>query len=399
MRIAIDLRPLQTASRYRGIGTYLDELVRQMTRVEPQHNYIFLTRSGFPSPVVDLSGDCHPGFLPVPAPLRPRHLNWIWDSFQLPKLLAHHQVELFHHTSPFEFVTGYDPRRPAPFSTVATVYDLTPLHMPGETFGGKRILLRPLYYHMLKTLSGADLLLAISNFTALDIEQSLGVPAERLRVTMLAAGSAFRPPTPEEAAQVYNIYDLKRPFLLYVGGFNPNKNLSGLLEAMALLKQEHPECLLVVAGRRGPAEERWTAELVAGKGLEQSVRFLEFVPPEHLAGLYALCRAFVFPSFREGFGLPPLEAMACEAPVACSRSSSIPEVAGDAALYFEPYRIEEMAAVLSSLWKDEELRHRLSRAGREQATRFSWERCARETLQAYREAITAHRQNRKEQPG
>lgn len=387
MRIAIDTRPLQTASRYRGIGSYITSLVRQLVRIAPDNEYVFLTRGGPEPPGLDLPAQCRHRYLPVPAGPGPAHLNWIWDKFTLPSRLAHEKIDLFHHTSPFEFITGYDPRRRAPFATVTTVYDLNPLYAPSETFHGRRALLRPFYNYLVRSLSGSGLSLAISRFTALDLEQSLGISPERIRVTLLAADAACHPPTPEEKERVSRHYGLDRPFLFYLGGFNPNKNLRGLARALARVLQDHPTCLLVVAGKRSPQVKRETDNIVWQEGVPDAVRFLEFVPTQDLAGLYGLCRAFVFPSFREGFGLPPLEALACGAPVACSRASSLPEVTGEAALYFEPYRIEDMAAVIMQLWTDPKLRERLSAAGPAQAAGFSWERCARETLAAYRQAL------------
>lgn len=386
MQIAIDVRILQTPARHRGIATYVRELVAALSRLKSGHDFQLLVTRGEPLPSLDLAAQCNYGWLAVPAPIRPRHLNWIWDSFFLPGRLARQGVELFHHTTPFEFLFGYDPTRRAPFPVVTTVYDLIPYHQPRETFRNRPPLLRPAYFHLAKTLAASGLVLAISDFTARDIRSSLGIGPERIRVTPLAVAAKYRPADEASRARVAARYNLGEPFLFYLGGFDANKNLARLLRALNVVIKLNPNCRLALAGRiDDPVRRGLLAELEPDN--RDKVMFLGLVEDQDLPALYSLCRAFVFPSLWEGFGLPPLEAMACGAPVACSTATSLPEVTGEAALGFDPQNEPEMAQVLGRLWGEEDLRRKLSAASLERAAQFSWDRCAQQTLEAYEEAL------------
>jgi glycosyltransferase involved in cell wall biosynthesis len=173
---------------------------------------------------------------------------------------------------------------------------------------------------------------------------------------------------------------IEPPYILSVGTLEPRKNLSTLLAAYATLERSAPR--LVLAGARG-----WHAQSLAAQvqapALRERVVLPGYVPDDLLPDLYAGAECFVYPSLYEGFGLPPLEALACGTPVITSTTSSLPEVVGDAALLVEPTRTDELAAALRRILEDEHLRDDLRRRGPLRAARFSWERCARETMQVY----------------
>jgi glycosyltransferase involved in cell wall biosynthesis len=182
-------------------------------------------------------------------------------------------------------------------------------------------------------------------------------------------------------------YGIRRPYCLFVGNLEPRKNLPRLIEAFGLLRRHGlaPADLpqLVLAGTRG-----WLSSGIfraaAGQGLEApDIVFTGYVPPADLPALYAGAACFVFPSLYEGFGLPVLEAMACGTPVVASTASSLPEVAGDAALLVDPHDVEGLAGALRRLWGDAELRADLRERGLQRATLYSWERTARLTLDVY----------------
>jgi alpha-1,3-rhamnosyl/mannosyltransferase len=176
--------------------------------------------------------------------------------------------------------------------------------------------------------------------------------------------------------------------VLAVSAFSPHKNVPRLVEAMAAVRREVPDAVLFVPGNRTPLRDE-LEERARALGITDAVRFPGWVDAADLEGLYAAAGCFAFPSLREGFGLPVLEAMVRGVPVACSNASAVPEVAGDAALSFNPERVHEISAAVSRLLRDAELRTRLAAAGRERAKLFTWRRTATETLASYERAVIA----------
>jgi glycosyltransferase involved in cell wall biosynthesis len=176
-----------------------------------------------------------------------------------------------------------------------------------------------------------------------------------------------------------------KKFIMYVGRSTPHKNLSRLLEAYAQLKAKHPELLLVFAGKKDVLYRRLRRE--AKRQEIEGVVFTDFIPDEQLRWLYENCQAYVFPSLSEGFGLPGLEAMASGAPVVSSNATCLPEVYGDAAHYFDPENVDEMAEKINDVLTKSELRKRLVTAGTKQVAKYSWKRMAEQTLQVYKEVL------------
>jgi glycosyltransferase involved in cell wall biosynthesis len=248
--------------------------------------------------------------------------------------------------------------------------------------------------------------MTVSSATRRDVESVLGIPGSRIRVVYNAPDPVFcasadsqtlspdgreYPHSPENQ-RILDRYRIHYPFLLYVGRTNPQKNIPRLVEAFAVLRGEiqyHPEyrdLRLIIIGdeiARHPA----LRHAVIQSRVEAAVRFLGFVPIETLRAFYQLAAAFVFPSLYEGFGLPPLEAMACGTPVVCSNVSSLPEVVGDAAILVNPENVFDIARGITDMLLDEELRARMIRRGREQAARFSWSWTARQVLEIYQDVI------------
>jgi glycosyltransferase involved in cell wall biosynthesis len=185
---------------------------------------------------------------------------------------------------------------------------------------------------------------------------------------------------------VLSRYGITRPYLLYLGGINARKNITQLFTAYARIRERHPDLLLVVGGKR-----QWrTGEIDAAfrrLDLASHVHFTGYVADGDLPALYSAAELFVFPSLYEGFGLPPLEAMACGTPVVTSNVSSLPEAVGDAALTVDPYDVGELVLAIDRLLTDEMLRADLRRRGLERASRFTWARTARETLAIYEQVL------------
>ena len=319
--------------------------------------------------------------------------------------------------------------------TIVTLHDLIPLLMPEQSSGRARLLAR---WANVLALRAARVALAISEATRRDYLAHFRVPAERIITTPLAADRAFRPQPDAAIAALRARYALPERYVLYLGSNKPHKNLVGLIEAWQIaptgsksanqrinestngrisesasqqigksaergsrltfdvsrtpaLAPKHSAgasvtshaSRLVIAGawddRYPEAKQR-----VAALGLGDSVRFLGPVPEADLPALYAGAELFVFPSLYEGFGLPVLEAMACGTPVICSNTSSLPEVAGDAAVQVDPLDVDALATAIGRVLGDEALAEELRQRGLQQAARFTWAQTAQQTLAVYR---------------
>jgi glycosyltransferase involved in cell wall biosynthesis len=249
-------------------------------------------------------------------------------------------------------------------------------------------------YRFRRGLVRANRVIAVSDSTKRDVEGMMGVPPYRIRRVYNAPDPGFFTRASSAGGQQKRIlerYQINYPFLLYAGNIRRHKNIPRLIEAFAVVREEltsHPsykDLRLIIIGdtiSQYPA----VRQTVIKSRVENVVRFLGFVPFDTLRCFYESAAAFVFPSRYEGFGLPPLEAMACGTPVVTSNTSSLPEVVGDAALQVHPENVFDIARGIKEVLLDEELRATLIRRGREQAARFSWNWTARQVLEIYREA-------------
>lgn len=269
-----------------------------------------------------------------------------------------------------------------PLPTVVTLEDVIPIVLRDEMpSAAKRAL-----YIVLNRVAGrrAARVITLSNAAREDIRRMLGIAASKISVIPLAADPSFRPCAAGEIALMRERLDLPDRYVLYVGSNKPHKNLGRLVRAWAGVGTD---ASLVIAGHwdsRYPEAKR----LVEDLGLRDRVLFRQDVPSDDLPALVAGARVFVFPSVYEGFGLPPLEAMASGTPVICAQVSSLPELVDGAALLFDPLDVDAIAAALSRALEDAALRDHLRMKGLARAQSFSWERTARETLEVYRSVLT-----------
>lgn len=379
MRVGIDVS-LVPGERAGG-GQYAYQLARALTRVDPDVSYLlypvfyYIVHPDYPRTELPEATNMRVAFRDLP----PKDVQSFWRP-EAPAIFKEWllgPVDVVHSTT---FCVPRFQLRPK--RLVVTIYDLSFIthpehHLPANVehcLAGTRL-----------AVEHADAIIAISDHTRRDLVERLGAPAERITVTPLAhdAGLA-RVNDPERLAAVQKRYGLPENFVLFLGALEPRKNLERLLEAYAVLPPGlRRDVHLVVAGGSGWLNDSIHAR-VAELGLEESVHFAGYIDGGDLAALYSLATVFAYPSLYEGFGLPVLEAMACGTPVLTSNVSSLPEVAGDAAILVTPTDIDSIAAGLRRLLESPALHAELATRGIAQAARFSWERCAEQTLAVYR---------------
>jgi glycosyltransferase involved in cell wall biosynthesis len=283
---------------------------------------------------------------------------------------------------------------PQPLSCpyVVTVHDMLDHMYRAHNGSGLR---RMMHFHLThRVLKNAARIFAVSIFTKCEIQKLFGIDPGRIEVIYNAIDPRFLTghATDADRQMLAERYQITYPFLLYAGRISPHKNLVRIIEAFAALKPElakqdlFPDLKLIIIGDELSQHPDLRRTVVRG-GVQNDVRFLGFVPIDVLRVFYDLAKVFVFPSLYEGFGLPPLEAMAHGTPVLTSNTSSIPEVVGNAAMMVNPENLFEIMRALQRVLLDQQLREKLRQAGYEQVKKFSWDRSVAEVLAGYQEAV------------
>jgi glycosyltransferase involved in cell wall biosynthesis len=344
MRVAIDVSPLHSGHKVRGVGFYLEYLKRSLLEYYPENEYIFFTQR---------------------------------EKIDVPVDLIHYPYfDPFFPTLPFVKKT----------KTVVTVHDLTPLvfaeHFPAGIKGTIR-------WHLQKyNLRRVDAVIADSNSSKNDIIRLAGVAKEKVTVAYLAAAEEFKMLKKRE--DIKKKYSLPDKFVLYVGDVTWNKNIPNLIRAVQKI-----DVPLVMVGKalldkNFDKENPWNKDLVEAQhliGRDQFIYLLGFIPTDDLVQLYNQATVAVCPSIYEGFGLPVIQAMQCGCPVVTTHGGSLPEVAGNAALYAESYDNDSIAAAIKEVYFDKNLQDKLSKKGIERAKEFSWKKTADATVKAYKSAL------------
>jgi glycosyltransferase involved in cell wall biosynthesis len=373
VKIAIDIRRMTEF----GVGTYIRNVVRTLARLDHENTYFLL---GPPSKVKEI-GALPPNFYTVPLTAPERSLKSFRDFRTEVKRL---ECDLVHVPNLFSFPRAL----PCPY--VMTVHDMLE-HLKRARrqtgFWGS------LHFQSTKrVLNGAARIFAVSNFTKIEIEKLFGIPAGRIEVVYNAIDERFLHghASAGDRQLIAERYQVNYPFLLYAGRISPHKNVVRMIEAFSALKTElekdqaFPDLKLIIIGDdvSGNPDLRRT---VVRSGVQNDVRFLGFVPIEVLRTFYDQAKIFIFPSLYEGFGLPPLEAMAHGTPVVTSNVSSLPEVVGNAAVLVHPENVFEIMRALHRVLLDQPLREKMKERSYRQAAKFSWETSVRRIMEVYRE--------------
>ena len=268
---------------------------------------------------------------------------------------------------------------------VVTIHDLTPILFPKMHTRDTNIT----WERSLKLIKNrTDTIISDSISTKQDCIKLLNIPEKRIRVIPLAADERYRPIKKKEPIiqEMMNEYNIKYPFILFVGTLEKRKNVPTLIKAFYKLKKSKLEHKLVIVGGKGWKYSQ-IFDLIEELKLQKDVIFTDYVSDEDLVKLYNTADLFVYPSLYEGFGLPPLEAMACGCPVITSNTSSLPEVVGDAGIMIDPYDIDSLKESMLKILTDPELREEMSRKSLERAEIFSWKKTAKETWNVYEDAL------------
>jgi glycosyltransferase involved in cell wall biosynthesis len=373
LHIAIDARRIRDF----GIGTYIRSLVHALAAIDAENHYTLVSGPGEVRTLAGLPENFR-------AAVYRRNDHAVLDHVMFPLFLRGLSPDLVHiplNRVPLFMIRPY----------VVTIHDMANLFYE-EVTSKTRMQMRR--YRFRRGLVRAERVIAVSEATRRDVENLMGVRPERVCRVYNAPDPGFLlhgPGDPGEHQRIMERYQINYPFLLYAGNIRRHKNVPRLVEAFAVVREQlaaHPvyrDLRLVIIGdtiSQYPA----VRHSVIKSRVEQVVRFLGFVPFETLRCFYESAAAFVFPSRYEGFGLPPLEAMACGSPVITSNVSSLPEVVGDAAVLVNPENVFDIARGIRDVLLNEHLREEMVRRGREQASRFSWERTARQVLEIYHEA-------------
>lgn len=360
-KIVIDARESGTST-----GRYVDKLIEYLHELKPKHEVVLLAKA---NRLEYLSGIA-PSFKAVETAYKEFTFG---EQIGFKKQIAALRADLVH----FPMV-----QQPVWYrgNVVTTMQDLTTIRFRNPAKNPAVYWAKQQVYKWVNKRAAhkSSEIITISNFVKQDLVNFTHVSPDKITVTYEAADFIADPP------ETYTAMEGKQ-FIMYIGRPTPHKNLGRLIEAFALLQQTRPDLYLVLAGKKDTNYARHEATVQA-KGI-QNVIFTDFISDGQLKWLYQHCKAYVFPSLSEGFGLPGLEAMAHGAPVVSSNATCLPEINGDAAQYFDPLNVKDMADKIGEVLDDPILREDLVDKGRVQAAKYSWQHMAEQTLAVYKQAL------------
>ena len=369
MKIGIDARLYRASAA--GIGRYSQNLIKNLLELDRENQYVlFMT----PEDEKDFLAQKITSYNYKIVKTDIGHYS-VKEQVELKKIIDVEKCDLVHFTN-FNFPVRYKGK------FVVTIHDLTLFYFPGRS--KKNFLYKFAYkYIFSQACHKAQQIIAVSESTKKDIINTFKIDPAKITVVLEAADDkTFTEPSQSFVEKIKNKYDVKAPVILYVGQWRPHKNLTGLIEAFSMLRKELPVKLALVGKVDHTYPEVFTT--IDKEQVLSDIIMPGFVSEEELAAWYKIAAVFVFPSFYEGFGLPGLEAMMAGTPVAASNRTSLQEIYKNAAIYFDPEKVEEIASVLKKIITDKQLAASLVRKGYETTKLYSWVKTAQNTLKVYK---------------
>ena len=354
-----------------GIGVYTYQLIKNLNKIDDENKYYLIHYFKNDLDVYNYNKD-------IIIPKNRFFNEWgsfmFWRYLTLPLNLKNYSLDMVHdpyELGPFTFTQ--------PFQKVITVHDLTPLIFP-KLFKKTDVILHRLL--LKKTIARVDKIITVSNHSKNDLIKYVNAPEDKIEVIYNGKGEAFKPLDKEEIKGITTKYQLPHEFILSVGGLHPIKNIPRLLQAYHLALKDGLKHKLVIVGVSMDRTHE-IFQTLKTLDIEEKVIFTGPVPEKDLIALYNAADLFVYPCLYAGFGIPPLEAMACGTPVITSNNSSQPEVVGDAGLLINPYNTTELAYNINTLISDDEIRKKLIKKGLKRSKLFKWNDTAIKTLKIY----------------
>ena len=368
MNVGIDAR---AAKWYRGtgIGTYTHELIRSLSNIDSENDYLLFM------PECDLFNKLNPNF--KIQKVESEASDNFWENVKIPNIINNIDIDLYHVP---QNGVGLSPNISC--KKVITLHDIIPLKMP-ETVSDRY--LRIFNNELPEIINNCDGIITVSEFSKNDISKEFGFPLEKIFVTPLAAEEIYTPLSKCQSKKlITKKYGIKEDFILYVGGFSPRKNIIGLIESYSKLPSKLKDTFkLIIIGRKGrsyPIYKQRAEDL----NVSSNVIFTDFVPLEDMPLFYNAAEVLVYPSFYEGFGLPPIEAMACGTPVITSNVTSLPEVCYESALLIDPHDIDLLSYDIERVLSNSLLRLAMVKKSLSRSNSFSWIKTAKKTINAYK---------------
>lgn len=386
MKILFDLRTLQDSSKVRGIGRYACELIVHLQKLYPELACQLFFDKNLGSAYAGIEED-FPDSEKYFVPQKPWYVLKSSTQYKrdyIAKTINQVQTDLVHFTGQFSLSSHYSQKY------IVTVHDLIPFLFKKPFFYGGQVK----YFYdrdlnkLKNILSKAVKIITVSNFSKNDLVKVLGLNPDQIEVVYNGIGDIFKEKiSTDQIEVVLKKYNITQPYVLYTGGMEDRKNMKALLRSFSAFKQSYGrDYKLVIAGK---IEHVFSTYEVKKYGLKSEVVFTDYVPDYDLVCLYGGAQIFLFLSLYEGFGMPPLEAMAQGVPVICLKNTSIPEILGEAPFYVPNSDEESVVPAMIRLGEEQNLRRAFSKIGQEQAQKYSWEETAQKTMEVYNRAMSS----------
>lgn len=376
MRIAINTRFL-LPNKMEGFGWYTYEIVKRLVENHPEHTFIFFFDRKYDPKFVFSSN-----IIPVVLAPQARHpiLFKIWFNQSVKRALKKYKVDLFFSPDGYLSLT-------TKVKQVAVMHDLNFIHNPEDL---KPVMRNYYLTQFPKFAQKASHIITVSQYSKKDICTQYELPEDRVTAIWNGASNIFQPITANEQLKIRSEFSKDLPYFLFVGAIHPRKNVRRLIEAYGIYRESNPNSneQLVIVGT-----ELWSKagnDIKINESLKSAIHFTGHLPLETLAKVMAAASVFTFVPYFEGFGIPLVEAMRCGTPILSGNRTSLPEVAGDAALYCDPFDVDDIASKMTRLANDETLRDSLRKNGLERSKMFSWDDAAAKVWEVLQEQQDSH---------